>query len=205
MFLNTNHLAQVRTKDNLRSMCLVSRAWKEILAPRTWEIISSNMQSTPTKTLEALFHPRSGILPHVRRLRIRSDLDPVHGEHNLRLLISALPRNALRSFESDVMITQSTLQHLLQSHKSLRILETAHEHFDDSDSIADSRPNEHMLWMMPYLSSLTALSFFARSSPERFDNVENDFRFLVSSVAMRNNWISSEVTSPRIPSTIIWT
>jgi hypothetical protein len=70
-----------------------------------------------TKTLTTLICPNSGILPHVHHLNVLDTADLLDGNEYLRLLISALPRDALCIFVSDANIRLSTLQVILNCHR----------------------------------------------------------------------------------------
>jgi hypothetical protein len=166
---------------DLCSMCLVSRCWKNSVAPRLWETFKSDLRPTSKKTFGTLLHPQSGILPHIRALYTPHDLDQIHGEYNLRLLISAIPRDALRNFTSDLQISQTTLQPLLQSHRKLEALLTLLESFSMPQISGNGSSDQHMVWMKPLLSCVASLYFGAMSSLKNAERVRSDFRFLTSS------------------------
>jgi hypothetical protein len=124
--LKANVFAFIRTRLDQRAVCLVNKEWRVIMAPLLWETLASTFQPTSAMSLIALLQRNSGILSHVRQLRVCSDMSTLRTDCDwsteavLRSIISALPKNSLASFSSSMMLSASTFMHLLQSHQRLR-------------------------------------------------------------------------------------
>jgi hypothetical protein len=69
--------------------------------------------------------------------------------NRLRLLIAALPRDRLRGFNCQHIVSLQTLQLLLQCHRTLEILLTS--------CATDRLASEDNAWMAPPFSSITDL------------------------------------------------
>jgi hypothetical protein len=79
------------------------------MAPMMWKTFSTDLRPTATKALATLLHPDSGILPHVRQLDVLDAVKYRNGDDTLKIVLTALPRNSLRSFFSDEAVPLSTL------------------------------------------------------------------------------------------------
>jgi hypothetical protein len=78
-----------------------------------WIVHKLHIRET-TRCISSLAHIQSGILPHIRRIDVSESAGFEAGEDRKFLLISALPRDQLSSFESSDAVRTSTLQLLLQ-------------------------------------------------------------------------------------------
>jgi hypothetical protein len=140
----------------MKTCSLVSRTWRNVIAPLMWETFSTDLQALPSsKQFSALIHPESGILPHVRTLNVLHEKDgelKTDDETNnrLRLLIAAIPRERLRGFKCPHLVPLHTMQLLLQCHRSLESLWTA--------CPTDRLASEESTWMVPLFSSVDELT-----------------------------------------------
>jgi hypothetical protein len=69
------------------------------MAPVMWEKLVTGLSNASDRSMLTLLSPKSGILPHIRELDIYGTLQGTK-THRLQLLVTALPRNVLRSFSS---------------------------------------------------------------------------------------------------------
>ncbi|KAI4908040.1 uncharacterized protein J4E92_010986 [Alternaria infectoria] len=101
--LVVNVFAFIRQKKDQGVVCLVSRSWRELMAPILWEklelSLGDHQGSSPGRSLTTLLDPNSGILPHVRNLCFE-DFTDEDSNNRLESLILALPRDKLRIFQA---------------------------------------------------------------------------------------------------------
>jgi hypothetical protein len=138
---------------------MLSKACRDIMAPMMWEKFSTNLQPPTTKTLTTLIQPTSGILSYIHHLDVLNTLSLPDGEDYLSLLISALPRDSLRAFASDVPIRLALVQVLLSCHRKLLGLhiDIAYK-LEPKDSII-LRMSQHTNWMRSLISELVNYTF----------------------------------------------
>jgi hypothetical protein len=141
------------------------------MAPIRWTTFTIDLKDTTRRNFSELLLPESRILSQVRSLSIR-ELDPddiqseddedpgesslkmstneVYGIHQTRLrqLIDALPENRLREFSASEKIPMTTMECLLERHKTLETL-----HLTDISNLSLS---EHQDRMAGSLSSVKA-------------------------------------------------
>jgi hypothetical protein len=106
--------------------CLVSREWRSITAPSLWRLLNLFVpRKLSNKSLSALIQPRNGILPCVRELRVSCGDEQIRqscsqdDETFVQLVVAALPRNCLKSFNSFFAVSSPFVLHLLQCHRKL--------------------------------------------------------------------------------------
>lgn len=79
---------------------LVCTTWKAVVAPQMWTTFIRDFQPSYNQNLGALIYPRSGILPHVRRLIVCkvSNLFLSDLETGLRRFLECMSRGSLKVF-----------------------------------------------------------------------------------------------------------
>ena len=121
-----NVVAYIRDTASMCSICLVSREWRDIMAPSLFRTLYTSVRPRSAHGMTALIHPSSEILKHVRELIISTTAtgDKQHSNDDLHLLLAAIPRDQLLCFtyEGSEPLPLSTLQLLLQCHGELKAL-----------------------------------------------------------------------------------
>jgi hypothetical protein len=167
-----NIFAYIRLKADMGQTCLVSRAWRDIMAPMMWETFVTDVRPTGTKMMATLLHPNSGISRHVRRLKVMD----VYGEEedsgqHMSRFIAALPRDQLRSVQAVIAMSKDTLQVILQRHSQLELFDVP---------VLD---NEHLTIdgngrtvMMPHLGEVFDTTLWLRdSSSATYEHLQHVF------------------------------
>jgi hypothetical protein len=179
--MKVNVFAFIRTKLDQRAVCLVSREWRALMVPMLWEALTSTFQPTPSKSMAALLQPQSGILPHVKRVNVKSGRSPTAAvcesniQATLRCLFTALPKQALHTFTSDLTLPASLLVQLLQSQPQLRYLSPRVDN-PGSDEPVEVASVGGAPWLASSLSQLAELKVYvhSQSTPKN-----DESRFLV--------------------------
>ncbi|CAN9268568.1 unnamed protein product [Alternaria alternata] len=115
----SNVFTFVRQKADQGAICLVSRAWRDQMAPMMWEVFEADLGAASARSMATLLHPRSGILIHVRDLAIDGTKK---GEDRLKLVVAAIPRDRVRSFWTRIDMEPLTLHLLLLSQRKIEDL-----------------------------------------------------------------------------------
>jgi hypothetical protein len=97
----------------------VSRKWRDVMAKEMWEGTTTSLQPSSTKDFDALLHPQSGLLNHVRYFNIEDMEDGEESDERLRTFLTAVPEDRLREFDSTTDLSVSTLRTLLQRQRCL--------------------------------------------------------------------------------------
>ncbi|KAI4638152.1 hypothetical protein J4E93_010462 [Alternaria ventricosa] len=114
-----NVFAFIRSKSHQSSVCLVSRTWRDQIRPIMWEKIETDFRDASAPSLATLLHPQSGITGHIRELDICESAKTTDGDYRAILVITAIPRDRLRRFESTCKVSALTFQVLLQSQRRI--------------------------------------------------------------------------------------
>ncbi|KAF2268957.1 hypothetical protein CC78DRAFT_529585 [Lojkania enalia] len=123
-----NVFAFIRLKQDQKSICLVCRVWRDLMAPYLWHTLCTTLLETPSRTLRTLIQPTNSILPHVRRLAVlpgHTDVPETAAAaayDNLMLLLRALPRDRLQAFNFRYFYTPHSIYLLLLSQQKLTTL-----------------------------------------------------------------------------------
>ncbi|CAN9352821.1 unnamed protein product [Alternaria alternata] len=151
----SNVFAFVRQQADQGAICLVSRVWRDLMAPMMWEKLKMNLSTASPRSIATLLHPCSDILSHVRDLNIYGTKE---GEDYLRLVIAAIPRDRVRTFWTHFSPETLTLHLLLLSQRKIEdlaifrcFITSGHPRPSDLDS------EEHHEWMgssLPEVSSI---------------------------------------------------
>jgi hypothetical protein len=203
--MKVNVFAFIRTKTDKRVVCLVSREWRALMVPMLWETLASTFRPTPSKSLAALLQPHSGILPHVKRVHVRSGNSPIAAvcdsnvKATLQCLSTALPKQALRSFTSDLTLPASLLVQLLQSQPQLRNLSTRvkNPESDEPDELASVGGAP---WLASSLTQLATLNVHvpSQSTLENYESrflLENSTKITTLGLIGQGGSTSAEVIS----------
>ncbi|CAN9370570.1 unnamed protein product [Alternaria sp. RS040] len=167
----SNVFAFVRLKADQGAICLVSRVWRDSMAPMMWEELETDLSTASAHSMETLLHPRSRILIHVRDLAIHGTKE---GEDRLKLVVAAIPRDRVRSIWAEFYMGTLTLHLILFFHRKIEDLAgfewfatRGHSELSDLDS------EEHHEWMgsslLEVLSIRLALDTYM-ASEERVSN-----------------------------------
>ena len=136
----------------------------------------------PNKSLSALLQPRNGILPHVRELRVSCDDSQIgescsqDAETFVQLVVAALPRNCLKSFNSFLAVSSRFVLHLLQCHRKLESLFIIVGDSPHGTSLLKLDTASNALWLSPCLQNIERLATFI--TPGRMEQFY-DSRFLI--------------------------
>jgi hypothetical protein len=94
--MKANVFAYIRKKSYQAAVCLVSREWKDFMAPMLWEEIELEPETSPIR-LATILKPRNGTTPHIRRIFVlysyvgMGSQCPPAFETVIQLFIGALP------------------------------------------------------------------------------------------------------------------
>jgi hypothetical protein len=88
-----------------------------------WEHITTKLEPTTAREMNALVGPKSGIPSRVRSLWINQMEKSEAAEKRLKQLLEVIPTNRLRAFDCGTNLDPSTLQLLLQRHQTLERLD----------------------------------------------------------------------------------
>jgi hypothetical protein len=153
----------VRQNDHRKSACLVSRGWRDIMAPILWERFTLRIGTTLPGELSCLLNPDNGVLAYVYSIDIRTDLGclkeiDMNSSFGVafKLIIGALPRNRLSSIRLYTAINTDTLLFLLQSQQALRTLQINQMNLTTSVSISPSL-GIYGSWITPTLYNIRKL------------------------------------------------
>jgi hypothetical protein len=131
------------------------------MKPIMWERLEADLNdrrdSSAKRSIMTLLAPNSGILPHVRELCIAGEMDTEQA-HHLGLLIMALPRDKLRSFEAYDRLQRTTFLQLLQSQTKLESIMVSSAFtclgWASNTEIASREHHTRMASLMPEVKSL---------------------------------------------------
>jgi hypothetical protein len=134
------------------------------MKPLMWERLEADLNdrrdSYAKRSIMTLLAPNSGILPHVRELCIAGEMDTEQADH-LGLLIMALPRDKLRSFEADDRLQRTMFLQLLQSQTKLESIIVSTEFtrlgWASNTEIAS---REHRTWVASLMPEVKSLRLF---------------------------------------------
>jgi hypothetical protein len=129
-----------------------------------WEHITTKMEPTTAREMDALVGPKSGIPGRVRSLWINQMEKSDAAEKRLKQLLEVIPKNRLRAFDCGTNLDPSTLQLLLQHHQTLERLDIT-----DAAGLAGKEGIE------PALLSIT--DFCLSSPPQNLSNKEANEQF----------------------------
>ncbi|OWY56808.1 hypothetical protein AALT_g10759 [Alternaria alternata] len=153
----------LRQNDHKTSACLVSRGWRDIMAPILWEHLTLEIATTLPGELACLLNPNDGVLAHVRSIDIRPGLDdPEEFELNsefgiaFRLIFGALQKNCLSTLRFYIDISMTTLLSVLQSQQALETLRL--QGLTSNGSLSnDLCLATHSSWVTPTLRNIRYL------------------------------------------------
>ncbi|RYN54813.1 hypothetical protein AA0118_g8932 [Alternaria tenuissima] len=153
----------LRQNDHKKSACLVSRGWRDIMAPILWEHLTLEIATTLPGELACLLNPNDGVLAHVRSIDIRPGLDdPEEFELNsefgiaFRLIFGALQKNCLSTLRFYIDISMTTLLSVLQSQQALETLRL--QGLTSNGSLSnDLCLATHSSWVTPTLRNIRYL------------------------------------------------
>jgi hypothetical protein len=115
MISNSNVFAFVRDDIDQRNVCLISRTCRDLMAPILWESFGCSFSDYSTRAFEVLVDPKSNILPNIRTFTLLRSRD--------NALLTALPRDRLDEFVSDVKLDRNTFRILVQSQRKLKTVD----------------------------------------------------------------------------------
>ncbi|KAI4645487.1 uncharacterized protein J4E78_009399 [Alternaria triticimaculans] len=183
--LIVNVFAFIRQKKDQGIVCLVSRSWRELMAPILWEKLEFNLGdhqgSSPGRSLTTLLDPNSGILPHVRNLCF-ADFTDEDAENRLESLILALPRDKLRIFQAYGDMQHEVFLQLLRSQTKLEKF-YAVTPFTCLGSTSDYHyaSREYRAWVASLTPELKEISLLLeREEEDEEEEVEKNHRNLQS-------------------------
>ncbi|KAF1926790.1 uncharacterized protein M421DRAFT_6698 [Didymella exigua CBS 183.55] len=151
----------LRDRKNMVNIRLVSATWKAVVARQMWTTIITDFRPLENQDLGALFHPKSGILPYVRRLIVcKVDglflRDLVTG---LRRFLERIPRDSLKEFVSLSPLSPAMLKDLIAWHRDLERLEAFIDPILDEFKQCD--------WMLPRLSKIKTYQIWIQRTTEK--------------------------------------
>ncbi|KAI4651116.1 uncharacterized protein J4E79_009313 [Alternaria viburni] len=175
----------IRQKKDQGVVCLVSRSWRELMAPILWEklefSLGDHQGSSPGRSLTTLLDPNSGILPHVRNLCF-ADFTDEDAENRLESLILALPRDKLRVFQAYGDMQHELFLQLLRSQTKLESF-YATTPFTCLGSTSDYHyaSREYRAWVASLTPELKEISLLLeREEEDEEEEVEKNHRNLQS-------------------------
>jgi hypothetical protein len=153
----------LQRNDHKKSACLVSRSWRDVMAPILWEHLTLRVATTLPWELACLLNPNDGVLAHVRSIDIRPGLDdPEEFELNsefgiaFRLIFGALQKNCLSTLRFYIDISMTTLLSVLQSQQALETLRL--QGLTSNGSLSnDLCLATHSSWVTPTLRNIRYL------------------------------------------------
>ncbi|CAI9631116.1 unnamed protein product [Alternaria burnsii] len=153
----------LQRNDHKKSACLVSRSWRNMMAPILWEHLTLRVATTLPGELACLLNPNDGVLAHVRSIDIRPGLDglekfELNSEFGIafRLIFGALQKNCLSTLRFYIDISMTTLLSVLQSQQALETLwfATLPSYKDPSSNLFLTA---HSSWLTPTLRNIKNL------------------------------------------------
>lgn len=145
-----------------------------MLAPQIWEYMAINPESTASsRCIGSLLH--STVLKHIRAVSLITSYASPAATYNAKLLLEALPKDALMTYHQSANIASADLVHLLQCQGHLRILSAHAINFSDLPPTATPQSwlIEQSSWISSRLSRTECMSFHYRD-----DDVVSEEDFL---------------------------
>ncbi|KAH8623161.1 hypothetical protein IG631_22318 [Alternaria alternata] len=156
----------LRRNDHKKSACLVSRSWRDLMAPFLWGFLALRNATTLPGELACLLNPNNGVLAHVRSINVIAALDgtaefEMDSEFGvaLRLIFGALQKNCLSTLRFYIKISMTTLLSILQSQQALETLRLPNLPSNGSPSSSLGLAT-HSSWVTPTLCNIKALQFY---------------------------------------------
>ncbi|CAN9394003.1 unnamed protein product [Alternaria alternata] len=153
----------LQRNDHKKSACLVSRSWRDIMAPILWEHLTLRVAPTLPGELACLLNPNDGVLTHVRSIDIRAGLDgtaefEMDSEFGIafQFIFGALQKNCLPTLKFHIDINMTTLLKVLQPQQALKTLRLRSLTFDASPS-SNLGLSTHTSWVTPTLRNIKKL------------------------------------------------
>ncbi|KAH8623157.1 hypothetical protein IG631_22314 [Alternaria alternata] len=120
----------IRTKLERAVVCLISRGWRDIMAPIVWKELTLDPKTISTTKLTTLMLPNSSILSHVRQLIADWESwwneDLSHDFHAaVQVVIATIPKNRLLGSTSNMPFEPAYLLSLLRNQQRMRNLDIA--------------------------------------------------------------------------------
>jgi hypothetical protein len=176
--MKANIFAFIRQDPHRAIMCVVSREWRDIMAPTLWESLKVKTTTASSDKLVPLLQPQNGILPHIRALYVTCDLEECGAnprpefEVIVQLIVSALPRNKLRRCTSNPATSINLFLHILQCQQQLEVLclTPISQGFMEDISIA-----AHPSWLSPTLAKVGAIGTTLQSGKSEAYKYSNYF------------------------------
>ncbi|CAN9382410.1 unnamed protein product [Alternaria alternata] len=174
----------LRRNIHKRSACLVSRGWRDIMAPILWEHLTLRIATTLPGELACLLNPNNGVLTHVRSIDIFAGLDGT-AEFEMdskfgvafQLIFGALQNNCLSKLRFYIHISITTLLRVLQSQQALKTLRLR-SLLSDASLSSDLCLATHSSWVTPTLRNIKKLRF--RIDDKEHNTYENSAYLLKS-------------------------
>ena len=142
-----------------------------------WEKIKTNFRDAPASSLATLLHPRSGITGHIRELDICESARTTDGENRVVLVITAIPRDRPRRFESNCEVSALTFQVLLQSQRKIEELDIWGSFSTPGLlNLVDLDSEEHHTWMGPLLSEVSTITLYVNRHEAPGDRIFNGMK-----------------------------
>jgi len=142
-----------------------------------WEKIKTNFRDASAPSLATLLHPRSGITGHIRELDICDSATTTDGENRVVLVITAIPRDRLRRFESTCKFSALTFQVLLQSQRKMLEIDIWGSFSTPGQlNLVDLDSEEHHTWMGPLLSEVSTITLYVDRHEAPGDQISNGMK-----------------------------
>ncbi|KAF2676220.1 hypothetical protein K458DRAFT_437389 [Lentithecium fluviatile CBS 122367] len=189
--LKTKIFAFMRSLPDRKAVSLVNHQCRAIIAPALFETFMTDLQPTTTKTLDALLHPDSWILPQIRHLHlyVGESLSQTNEKapEALKLLLSTLPKDQLLAYWSNTRLDSITLGMMLQNHTKMKCLVTTlvygkgNGSFDITQAAwlqCRLRELEGLaLWVDDVPASYATFRFFLNNAPKlEYLDIQPDFK-----------------------------
>jgi hypothetical protein len=153
----------LQRNDHKKSACLVSRSWRDVMAPILWEHLTLRVATTLPWELACLLNPNDGVLAHVRSIDILEGLDgtaevEMDSEFGVafQFIFGALQKNCLSTLRFYIHISMTTLLRVLQPQQALKTLRLRSLPSDASPS-SDLCLASHSSWVTPTLRNIKNL------------------------------------------------
>ncbi|KAF7678914.1 hypothetical protein GT037_002662 [Alternaria burnsii] len=153
----------LRRNDHKKSACLVSRSWRDIMAPILWKHLILRVATTLPGELACLLNPNNGVLTHVCSVDIFAGRDGttefvMDSEFGVafQFIFGALQKNCLSTLRFYIDISMTTLLRVLQPQQALKTLRLR-SLLSDASLSSDLCLATHSPWVTPTLRNIKNL------------------------------------------------
>jgi hypothetical protein len=163
--MKANIFAFIRAKATKVAVCLVNHEWRDIMAPMAFENLTIVETHITPEMLNTILEPGNGLIPHVKSLYLGYDSTDEMPDDQCdcsieiiaQLIISEIPKGALRVLAGDVNLPTGMLFQVLQHQTKLKRLDVAFGSWPNSENISYAH-GAHASWIARRLADIESLT-----------------------------------------------